>query len=225
MPSPGLHARRRLRRRAANPEVPTSTALLGERLLAIRPIDRLCERLLIHPRALQMVSLLIGVLLVMLTLRPLLWLPASHSTSLVRSATVPHSSVSSPDAPEQAVLDVVAAYNQASIAAAALGRADVMGPYLAPDELAWAQVQAEYQRRTTRGEQHTPTLTRWGILSVAVDGDRATVETQEQWDDTMSIGGQIVTSQRGILTRNTYVLRRASGPWQITHVSSIVVVG
>jgi hypothetical protein len=125
------------------------------------------------------------------------------------------------------VLAVVAAYNQASIAAAVLNKADAMAPYLAPDGQAWAQIQAEYQRRATKGETHDPALTRWGILQIAVKSDTATVETQEQWDDIASVGGEVVSSKRGILTRNTYELRRSPSPgrWLITAVTSTLVIG
>ena len=56
---------------------------MGERLLAIALVDRLCGRLLAHPRSLQVVSLLVGVLLALLTLHPLLWPPAPRTMSLV----------------------------------------------------------------------------------------------------------------------------------------------
>ena len=97
--------------------------------------------------------------------------------------------------------------------------------FLAPEGSAWAAVQAEYQRRATRGESHDPALTRWGVLRIAVTGDIATVETQEQWDDIASVGGQVISSQRGILTHNTYDLRRSpsTGRWLITTVSSALI--
>jgi hypothetical protein len=127
---------------------------------------------------------------------------------------------------EEDVLNVVATYNQASIAAAVLGRPDPMTPYLAPDGKTWAEVQAEYQRRATRGETHNPALSRWGVLQIVVDADTATLETQEQWDDVVSIGGQVVSSQRGILTRNSYTLRRSPslGRWLITDVASTTLI-
>jgi len=124
------------------------------------------------------------------------------------------------------VIDLVATYNQASITAAVLGRADAMAPYLAPDGTAWAEVQAEYQRRAMRDETHNPALTRWGILRVVVDSDAATVETQEQWDDQTSVGGQVVSSRRGILTQNIYELRRAPSTerWLITTITTTNII-
>src|SRR3954452_3764275 len=64
--------------------------------------------------------------------------------------------LAAPSTGEAATLAVITAYNQASITAAVLGRADVMAPYLAPDGQAWADAQAEYARRSTRGETHDP---------------------------------------------------------------------
>jgi hypothetical protein len=107
-----------------------------------------------------------------------------------------------------------------------LGRVDVLAPYLAPDSQTWAEIQAEYQRRAARGEAHEPALTRWGVLRIAVAGDTATVETQEQWDVITSVGGHIVASRRGILTRNTYTLRHfpSTGSWLITDVATTTLI-
>ena len=64
------------------------------------------------------------------------------------------------------------------------------------------------------------------MLRIAVAGDTATVETQEQWDDITSVGGQVVASRRGILTRNTYTLRRSQsmGSWLITDVATTTLI-
>ena len=126
----------------------------------------------------------------------------------------------------QAAIDLVAAYNQASIAGAVLNRADAMAVYLAADGSAWADVQAEYQRRASMDEIHHPALSRWGILRVAVQGDTAVVETQEQWDDLTSIAGAVISSKRGILTRNVYHLRREpqTERWLITTISTTNII-
>ena len=60
-----------------------------------------------------------------------------------------------------------------------------------------------------------------------LDGDTATVETQEQWDDLTSVDGVVVSSKRGILTLNSYELRRSPGTrdWRITTVASTTVIG
>jgi hypothetical protein len=186
--------------------------------------------LLARPRVLQVAGVLVGIFLAGLALRPLL--SSAAPVSLAASNAAPaHAATASPPAapagsPEQAVIDLVAAYNQASITAAVLNRADAMAPYLAPDGTAWADVQAEYQGRAARGETHDPALTRWGILSVAIDSDTATVETQEQWDDQTSVGGQVVSSRRGILTQNIYELRHVPSieRWLITTITTTNII-
>jgi hypothetical protein len=170
--------------------------------------------------------------MVVLTLRPLFWPVAAPAGSVASSSgssiPVPAAApLAQPTASgEEEVLNVVAAYNQASITAGVLGRSDPMAPYLAPDGKTWAEVQAEYQRRATRGETHDPALTRWGVLRIAVDSDMATIETQEQWDDVISVGGQVVSSRRDILTHNTYTLRRSPSlnRWLITNVATTTLV-
>lgn len=213
-------------------------ALTLDRLLSLPAVDRLLGRALNHARLLQWLGALAGLALVALALRPLFVASASsavaveplreNSSAMALEATPGHNADEHMTGSEQSeILAVVAAYNQASITAAALGRVDVMAPYLAPDGPAWADVQAEYARRATRGETHEPTLTRWGVLHADVTGTTARIETQEQWDDVASVGGEVLSSQRGMLTQNTYTLRRntTNGRWQITTVTSITVIG
>jgi hypothetical protein len=201
----------------------------------LQPLDRALSRLLDRPRALQVVGAIVGLAIVALTMRPLIWptsspQPAPANTTAAGHAPEPllptsTTSLASGE-PDAEVLSVVAAYNQASITAAVLGRVEMMALYLAPDGTAWAEVQAEYQRRATRGEAHEPALTRWGVLRIAVTGDAALIETQEQWDDITSVGGQVVASRRGILTRNTYTLRRSPSldRWLITNVTTTTLI-
>src|SRR5438094_6562465 len=94
-------------------------------------------------------------------------LPSTAATTTAPPARESPPALDTPT--QQAVIAVVTAYNQASIAAAVLNRPDALAPYLAPEGSAWADVQAEYQRRIGRGESHEPALTRWGILRVAID--------------------------------------------------------
>lgn len=204
-----------------------------ERVLTLLVMDRLLGRAVAHPRLLQWIGALIGLLIMGLSLRSLFVAdasarPAVQSGSAVAQSAPPDEGVErqAANAAQSEPLAVVAAYNQASITAALLGRADGMAPYLASDGTAWAEVQAEYQRRAARGETHAPTLTRWGVLHVAVTHDTAQVETQEQWDDITSVGGAVISSRRGILTHNTYELRRVApnGRWQITTVTSVSVI-
>jgi hypothetical protein len=209
-----------------------------ERMLRLSAVDHLLGRALNHPRMLQWFGALAGLVLVALALRPLFVASASSAVAAgsVQASGSARATMVTPgrDADEHTtsseqseILAVVGAYNQASITAAALGRADVMAPYLAPDGSDWAEVQAEYARRAARGETHEPTLTRWGVLRAEVTGASARVETQEQWDDITSVGGEVLRSQRGMLTQNTYTLRRdtTNGRWQITTVTSITVIG
>jgi hypothetical protein len=201
-------------------------------------MDHMLGRALRHPRLLQWIGALIGLLSIALALRPFLVSSAgapgtigpvqtSGKAAVMATTSDPDTNRRGANAEQSDLVAVVAAYNQASITAALVGRADVMAPYLAPDGTAWTEVQAEYQRRLARGETHEPTLTRWGVLQVAATGDTARVETQEQWDDITSVGEEVLSSRRGIMTHNTYELRRAAtgGRWQITTVTSVSVIG
>ena len=198
-----------------------------DRLLAYPALDRLLAMLLRRPRAIQLLGVALGVVLAVLALRPLVQpglLPAAAAPIEVSPAA---STPIEPTNDDAAVLAVVTAYNQASITAAVLNTTEPMAPLLAPDGDAWAEVQAEYARRVARGETHAPALTRWGVLAVSVQGDTATVETQEQWDDITSVGGAVIASRRGILTRNVYTLQRsaAGARWQIAAVTSTTLIG
>jgi hypothetical protein len=215
----------------ATPAVQTSA--LRDRLLQSALLDRALGRLLAHPRALQLSGLVVGLALVAVTVRPLAW-PGVPHVAPANTTAAEHTSAPALPTPaslaagerDADVLNVVAAYNQASITAAVVGRVDSIAPYLASDSQTWAEVQAEYQRRAARGEAHEPALSLWGVLRIDVAGDTATVETQEQWDDITSVGGQVVTSRRGILTRNTYTLRHAPSMdrWLITDVVTTTLI-
>ena len=114
--------------------------------LALDMIDRLVRRLLAHPRILQALGGLLGLVIVALALRPLILTQAVSLPSTAATTPAPPARGSQPalDTPaQQAVLAVVTAYNQASIAAAVLNRPDALAPYLAPEGSAWADVQAE----------------------------------------------------------------------------------
>ena len=217
------HTQRRFGRRAQHRNQARS------RSVALDMIDRLIGRLLAQPRILQAIGGMLGLVMIVLTLRPLLLPKALSLQPTVATTTAPLARESPPaldTSAQQAVIAVVTAYNQASIAAAVLNRPDALAPYLAPEGSAWADVQAEYQRRTGRGESHEPALTRWGILGVAIDRDSATIETQELWDDRTTIDGLLISSRRGMLTRNTYALRAApdTGRWLITTITTTTVI-
>ena len=222
-------ARRRAASRFPRRSLAPQPVMTLDRILALPFVDGMLSRLLGYPRALQLGGILVGIVMVLLAVRPLIWpaaMPKDTVAAPLPTSVAPVLQPAANDGTEE-VLNVVAAYNQASITAALVGRADVMAPYLAPDGTAWTEVQAEYQCRLARGETHEPTLTHWGVLQVAATGDTARVETQEQWDDITSVGGEVLSSRRGILTHNTYELRRAAtgGRWQIMTVTSVSVIG
>ncbi len=122
-------------------------------------------------------------------------------------------------------LAIVAAYNAASITAGLQGRPDILATFLDPDGVAWRQIQVEFARRAQNAEIHDSTLVRWGILRHSLADSTARIETQEQWDVVVRVGSTVVNSQHGILTRNQYSLRRTSaGGWQITEITSTVLV-
>lgn len=221
-------ARRRVRRsRTPGAKTAPQQPVTFDRILALPAVDRVLGRLLSYPRILQWTGVLVGLLLAILAVYPLVFpapLPAAPALPQVAASAAQ----TLPSLPaDQVVLAVVAAYNQASITAAVLNKADPMTRYLAPDGQAWAEVQVEYQRRITKGETHDPMMSRWGVLKIAVDGATAMVETQEQWDDLTSISGTVVSSKRGIVTRNIYTLRRSPnlGGWLIMTVTSTLVIG
>ncbi len=198
-----------------------------ERLLAYPALDRLLSILLRRPRATQLLGVALGVVLVALALRPLV-LPGPVPVAAAPVEVSPAAGTQiEPASDDAAALTVVAAYNQASITAAVLSTTEPMTALLSPDGSAWAEVQAEYARRAARGETHNPALTRWGVLAISVQGKTATVETQEQWDDITSLGGAVIASRRGILTRNVYTLQRsaAGARWQIAAVTSTTLIG
>jgi hypothetical protein len=206
---------------------PTIKRVPHQKQLTWPTIDTALTTLLARPRLLQIAAALIGVALLLLTLRAPLWEETSTSSPKLeqpRPAIQP-----APAAPagtdEQIALNTVALYNQASIDAAAGGRPDAMAPFLAADSRVWADIQSEYKRRAARREGHEPTLTRWGVLQIAFRNGIATIETQEQWDDITKVDGQVLSSKRGILTRNTYTLRRDAGAsWLITEITTTTII-
>ena len=119
-------------------------AVILEHMLGLPIVDRMLGRALHHPRLLQWLGVLAGLVIVALALRPLFVLSAGTVvvTPLVQASSRAAAPAVTPgdgleqratSSGESEVLAVVAAYNQASITAALLGRADIMAPYLAPD--------------------------------------------------------------------------------------------
>ena len=193
-----------------------------------RAIDQVLAAALYQPRVLQFAGVVLGALLAALALRPLVAPAAALPAGVARDVVPTVVGAPAESAGEEAsVLAVVADYNQASITAAVLNTTEPIALLLTSDGSAWAAVQTEYARRAARGETHAPALTRWGVLTVSVLDDTATVATQEQWDDITSVGGMVIASRRGILTRNVYMLQRSlSGAgWQIAAVTSTTLIG
>jgi hypothetical protein len=208
---------------ATPPAAPPARSSVVAQTLNLPAVEWVFSRLLARPRVLQLAGVLLGMLIVYLALRSLLPSATPLTPAVVSAASAQTRATAMPPpagSDTQAALDLIAAYNQASIAAAVLNRADTMAAYLAPDGRAWADTQAEYQRRINTGETHHPALTRWGILRVAIDADTGIVETQEQWDDLTSVGRAVVSSKRGLLTQNVYHLRRVpkTERWLITTI-------
>jgi len=213
---------------AMPPAPPSARTGVVARALTLPVVDWMLSRLVARPRVLQLASVLLGMVIVGLALRSLLPSAplAPAGTRAASAQTIATAMLPPAGSDTQAAIDLVAAYNQASIAAAVLNRADAVAAYLAPDGNAWAEVQAEYQRRASTSETHHPALSRWGILRVAVDGDTAIVETQEQWDDLTSVDGAVVSSKRGLLTQNVYKLRRvlSTERWLITTIATTNII-
>lgn len=227
-----LHRRKRQRRGArrasqyqpvlcATPAVRYG-AVRGRRLLDLPLLDRVLALLLGRPYVLLALGVVLGAALIMGTLlTPHVAVPSGQVEHVAgRGARAARD-----ERHDDAVLEVVAAYNQASITAGALGDPTLLAPFFAPESPSWQQVQAEYTRRRQRGELSDASLVRWGVLDLRIDGDVARVETQEQWDVITSLGGKVTSSRRGVLTRNVYMLRLApTGGWRIVRVETTPLV-
>src|SRR3954454_18897533 len=136
--------RQRVRRkRAVRPhEAPRTAASRAQqlvsldRILALPMLDHALAHLLRHPRILQWMGALAGLVMVALALRPVfvstLGIGANAPPPIASaSATSEHAlDMAAPSAGEPAIVAVITAYNQASITGAVLGRADMMAPYL-----------------------------------------------------------------------------------------------
>jgi hypothetical protein len=200
-------------------------------IVGVPLVDRALAWVLRQPRVVVGLSAAFGLALTLTSLLPLLSshhslerTPRNTSSSAV-SATV-RASGDEGERAERDVLAIVAAFNQASISAGLRGQPELLAPYLASDGTAWGEVQAEYARRQGRGETSEASLVRWGVLHIVIQGDRAMVETQEQWDVIASVGPTVVSSRRGVLVRNRYELRHTpTAPWQIVAVETTPVIG
>jgi hypothetical protein len=193
-------------------------------------IGRLLGPLWDRPRVLQCAVALVGVALTAWGLFPQEGTSAQAVTGTVAATTQddPVQPREETDAPMagQSPLEVVAAYNAASITAGATGRADVLLPFLAPDGAAWRAAEREFARRAEHGERHHPTLVRWGIVEQRTAATHASIHTQEVWDDETVIAGVLVDARRGMVQRIRYDLERPdpSQPWRIETVESQIIL-
>jgi hypothetical protein len=222
---------RRVRRPALTRTGPASAdqqpALSVFGWLSARPVvDLALSAVVRFPRALMGAAALVGLVLTALTIASVASRPLdAHGTGSV-AATRQAASPGDTPAEQQAILALIARYNQASIAAGLLGRADLLSPFLAPEGSAWRDVQVEYARRQARGETSDAALVRWGVLAIQVTDASARITTQEQWDVVTSVGETVIASRRGVLVRNTYQVRRSpEAGWLIVAVDTTTLVG
>ncbi|MGQ9828780.1 MAG: hypothetical protein ACUVSY_09005 [Roseiflexus sp.] len=224
------HARLRYRspqRAARRRNVPVSLSP-GDRLVSIilvwQPLDRLLTGVMRHPHLLMGVAGLCGIVIAIWSLTRfghVIRDAEYRDSSSITGIAYAHSSLTQP--PED-VVRFLTAYNQSSVLAAIQGRAEILIPYLTPDGPARQAVIQEYARRSETGERHQATLVRWGVLESDITPERAWVDTQEQWDVIITIGERIVSSRRGILTRNRYVLRRDDDGWRIIDIATTTLI-
>ncbi|MBO9334797.1 MAG: hypothetical protein J7455_08465 [Roseiflexus sp.] len=218
--------------RAARRWNDTVSPPLSDRLVSIilawQPLDQLLTGMMRYPRALMGVASVCGIVIAIWSLirfgDVIRDTEYRDSLSIIQSAYTQLSPVHPlPPVPDDMVR-FLAAYNQASVLAAMQGRADVLSPYLTPDGPAWQAVIQEYARRAETGERHQATLVRWGVLASDTTPEGAWVDTQEQWDVIITIGERIVSSRRGILTRNRYVLRQDDDGWRIVDIATTMLI-
>lgn len=193
-------------------------------LLARPSVDRLLSVILRYPRTLMIVAIGAGAALAIWHIVAIQRAPDA-TPNLARVADVHvHPSPTPATTPTDDVVRFLAAYNQASALAAAHGQAALLEPYLAPDGPAWQSVVAEYARRTSAGERRDAALVRWGVLQSGMTSAGGWIDTQEQWDVVITVGGRIVGSRRGVLTRNRYWLRQDPDGWRIVDAATIEVI-
>jgi len=146
--------------------------------------------------------------------------PISESPSAAGSAVQADSEDATPasawSAEEQAILAVLIGYNAAETEVGATLDAAPLMPYLDPDGPLAARRIASLAERRARNAPHVTMLQRWGIGAITVNGDTATVTTQETWSNQE----QGEPSPRIATVRVVYTLRRsATHGWQITDSS------
>lgn len=206
----------------------THAPVAGDRLarwvLAHPVVDWLLTIALRYPRALIVAAVVTGAALAIWHIAALQRMP-EVTPGLARVANVQGHPLPSPamTTTDEAVR-FLAAYNQASALAAAQGRADLLEPYLAPGGPAWQSAASEYARRASAGERRDAALVRWGVLQSDLTSAGGWIDTQEQWDVVITVGGRIVSSRRGVLTRTRYWLRQDLDGWRIVDAATTEVI-
>ncbi|MCS6939733.1 MAG: hypothetical protein RMJ55_05725 [Roseiflexaceae bacterium] len=213
----------RIAQRQGKSRVPTTGDRALRWLLARPSLDRLLTAALRYPRALVIAAIGAGAALAIWQIGALQPAPEA-ALSPVRSADVSARPTPLPTTPADDVVRFLAAYNQASALAAAQGQAALLEPYLAPDGPAWRSVMAEYARRASAGERRDAALVRWGVLQSDITSTEGWIDTQEQWDVVITVGGRIISSRRGVLTRTRYWLRRDADGWRIVDAATTEVI-
>ena len=218
---------RAARRRNDAASLPPSDRLVSI-ILAWQPLDRLLTGVMGYPRALMGVAGVCGIVIAIWSLTrfgDVIQDAEYRDSSFTVQDAYTHSSLAHPLPPvPDDMVRFLAAYNQASALAAMQGRVEMLSPYLTPDGPAWQAVIQEYARRAETGERHQATLVRWGVLASDTTPEGAWIDTQEQWDVIITIGERIVSSRRGILTRNRYVLRRDDDGWRIVDIATTMLI-
>lgn len=196
--------------------------LLFDQLLALPAIDRAFQSVLRRPRLLQLLLICIGIGAIAFALLP-----------LFNPVPVPIQSQIQTAVPVQASRDeglyaVITGYNQASIAASLTNKPEIMRPFVNPGSKLWDGIEREYAKRMAQGTTKELSLIRWGVMrtTMSEDGATAQVMTQEQWDSVGNIAGQITSSNKGMIFRNTYTLQRdpQQGIWLLEAITSEVAV-
>jgi hypothetical protein len=148
--------------------------------------------------------------------------PAAAATNAA-GAPFPDRGATAPLSADQATaLAVVAAYNAAEPEVGQTLSLQPILPLLVPDgPLARQRAQAIAQRQATQAT-HATRLLRWAVGAIVIDtaGTRATVTTQETWED--QVGSLL---PRTATVRVVYTLRRADAQsaWRIADAQQTVL--
>jgi len=194
-------------------------------MLATRHVTEQLERLYMYaahrPRSVIAAGVGLGIALVVAVTAGQL-----PSAALAKPVAAGPTAVPVGPSVERDPLAVVAAYNAASIAAAASGDVSLVLQFFAAGSSEPQVIHAEFARRAARGEQHRSSLVRWGVAEQHIQGSSASIVTQEVWDDEIFRNGERVDTRRGTIVRIRYSLSRTSAAeqWRIHTIDSTTVM-